>query len=66
MSAKPIRIECDGCGQGELANEASLKAMANGEYLECMECCGMFHVEPNVSECSPIQRLTPTAHYCIA
>lgn len=44
MAAKPIWIECDGCGRGEMANEASLQAMSQGEWLECMDCCGTYHV----------------------
>ena len=44
MSAKPIVITCDGCKQAEMANEARLKALSDGEWLECMVCCGEYHI----------------------
>lgn len=45
MAAKPITITCDGCEQQEIANEASLQALSQGEWLECMGCCGVYHVD---------------------
>ena len=40
MAAKPIVIKCSGCQREELANEASLKELARGQWLECMDCGG--------------------------